>query len=157
MLGDDRHRCCKAYSSNDRNISDESVFDIKNVEVNGCVDLSANRCAFKRDTKPELRIEFVPTVTTQTLETTVRAKLTGAVIVPFNLDQKDPCKGGNLTCPLKKGETYVYQQGVPILKEYPTVDNVQINWLINDKTNDKTPNDTNKREICIIFLTSIVE
>ncbi|OZC11828.1 ML domain protein [Onchocerca flexuosa] len=145
----------------------KSVFDIKNVEVNGCVDLSANRCAFKRDTKPELRIEFVPTgigqfyfeatVTTQTLETTVRAKLTGAVIVPFNLDQKDPCKGGNLTCPLKKGETYVYQQGVPILKEYPTVDNVQINWLINDKTNDKTPNDTNKREICIIFLTSIVE
>lgn len=37
------------------------------------------------------------------------------------------------------------------------VDDVQINWLINDKSNDGTPNDINKREVCIIFLTKIVD
>ncbi|KAM3719636.1 hypothetical protein ACO02O_11497 [Dirofilaria immitis] len=135
----------------------KSVFDIKNVEVDGCVDSSQNYCAFKKGTTPNLRIEFVPTATTKTLETAVRAKLAGGVIVSFNLDEKDPCKGGNLTCPLKEGETYFYQQGVTILQEYPKVNNVQINWLINDKSNDKAPNDTDKREICIIFLTKIVE
>ncbi|VDK72687.1 unnamed protein product [Litomosoides sigmodontis] len=135
----------------------KSVFNIKNVEVDGCVGSSQRHCAFKKGTKPHLRIEFVPTRTTETLETAVRAKIAGGVIVSFNLDEKDPCKGGNLTCPLKEGETYYYEQGVTILKEYPKVDNVQINWLINDKSNDGASNDANKRELCIIFLTKIVE
>uniref|UniRef100_A0AAF5PWQ7 MD-2-related lipid-recognition domain-containing protein n=1 Tax=Wuchereria bancrofti TaxID=6293 RepID=A0AAF5PWQ7_WUCBA len=135
----------------------KSVFNITNVEVNGCVGSSQRHCAFRRGTTPHLRIEFVPTRTTETLETAVRAKIAGGVIVSFNLEQKDPCKGGNLTCPLKEGKTYYYQQGVTILKEYPMVDNVQINWLLNDKSNDGAQNDANKREICIIFLAKIIE
>ncbi|CAG9534946.1 unnamed protein product [Cercopithifilaria johnstoni] len=97
----------------------KSLFNIKNVEVNGCVDTPQRHCAFRRGTTPHLRIEFVPTRTTETLETTVRAKIAGGVIVSFNLEQKDPCKGGNLTCPLKEGKTYYYEQGVSILEEYP--------------------------------------
>ncbi|EFO27572.2 ML domain-containing protein [Loa loa] len=135
----------------------KSVFNITNVEVDGCVDSTQQRCAFRKGTTPHLRIEFVPTRTTEALETSVRAKIAGGVIVSFNLEQKDPCKGGNLTCPLKEGQKYHYEQGVTILKEYPEVDDVQINWLINDKSNDGAPNDVNKREICIIFLTKIVE
>ncbi|MCP9261506.1 BMA-HEH-1 [Dirofilaria immitis] len=81
--------------------------------------LIAELLCFQKGTTPNLRIEFVPTATTKTLETAVRAKLAGGVIVSFNLDEKDPCKGGNLTCPLKEGETYFYQQGVTILQEYP--------------------------------------
>lgn len=66
-----------------------------------------------------LSFTSIPARTTETLETAVRAKIAGGVIVSFNLEQKDPCKGGNLTCPLKEGETYYYEQGVTILKEYP--------------------------------------
>lgn len=54
------------------------------------------------------------------LETSVRAKL-GAVFVPFNLEEKNACIGGNLTCPLKAGQTYYYSQSVKILHEYPKV------------------------------------
>uniref|UniRef100_A0A915Q2R3 MD-2-related lipid-recognition domain-containing protein n=1 Tax=Setaria digitata TaxID=48799 RepID=A0A915Q2R3_9BILA len=135
----------------------KSTFDIKNVEVDGCVGSSERHCAFKKGTTPHLRIEFVPTRPTETLETIVRAKLGTGLLASFNLEEKDPCKGGNLTCPLQEGKTYFYQQGVTILKEYPEVNDVQINWLINDKSNDGAPNDVNKREICIIFLTKIVE
>ncbi|VBB25730.1 unnamed protein product [Acanthocheilonema viteae] len=97
----------------------KSAFNIVNVEVDGCVGSSQNHCAFKKGTTPHLRIEFVPTRRTESLETTVRAKIANSVIVSFNLGQKDACKGGNLTCPLMEGQTYYYEQGVAILKEYP--------------------------------------
>ncbi|VDN04436.1 unnamed protein product [Thelazia callipaeda] len=127
-----------------------------NVEIDGCVGNAQRLCAFKTGTTPQLRIKFVPTKVTKNLQTSVRAKLAGNVIIPFNLEENDPCKGGNLTCPLQQGVTYYYQQGVNILKEYPTVDNVQINWLISDKSNNETSSDAKKREICIIFLIKIM-
>lgn len=54
------------------------------------------------------------------LETTVQAKMNGA-IVPFNLDEKNPCIAGNLTCPLTLGETNYFYQTVKILPQYPKV------------------------------------
>ncbi|VDN86975.1 unnamed protein product [Brugia pahangi] len=38
----------------------KSVFNITNVEVNGCVGSPQRHCAFRRGTTPHLRIEFIP-------------------------------------------------------------------------------------------------
>lgn len=34
---------------------------------------------------------------------------------------------------------------------------VQVNWLLNDKSNDASENDVNKREVCIIFLAKVID
>ncbi|KHN72353.1 Uncharacterized protein Tcan_12962 [Toxocara canis] len=132
----------------------KSNFQLLSVEAAGCPG-KTNYCPFKRGSEPRIRIAFKPTRDVAEMETSVRAKL-GAVFVPFNLDEKNPCLGGNLTCPLKAGQTYYYSQSVKILHEYPKVD-VQVNWLLNDRTNDASENDVNKREVCIIFLAKVID
>uniref|UniRef100_A0A914RV83 MD-2-related lipid-recognition domain-containing protein n=1 Tax=Parascaris equorum TaxID=6256 RepID=A0A914RV83_PAREQ len=125
------------------NIYLESNFELLTVEASGCPG-KANHCPFKRGSEPRIRIGFKPktpskispsckdknkeldsffcvsTRDVRELETSVRAKL-GAVFVPFNLEEKNACVGGNLTCPLKAGQTYYYSQSVKILHQYPKV------------------------------------
>uniref|UniRef100_F1LBE9 Heh-1 n=1 Tax=Ascaris suum TaxID=6253 RepID=F1LBE9_ASCSU len=95
----------------------KSNFELLTVEAAGCPG-KTNHCPFKRGSEPRIRIGFKPTRDVRELETSVRAKL-GAVFVPFNLEEKNACIGGNLTCPLKAGQTYYYSQSVKILHEYP--------------------------------------
>ncbi|VDK47343.1 unnamed protein product [Anisakis simplex] len=132
----------------------ESNFELISVEAAGCPG-TGNSCDFKRGSEPRIRIGFKPNRDVDKLQTTVRAKLGGA-LVPFNLDNDNPCEKGNLTCPLKIGQTYYYSQSVKILDQYPKV-NVQVNWLLNDKSNDESDNDKSKREVCIIFLAKVVD
>uniref|UniRef100_A0A9J2P524 MD-2-related lipid-recognition domain-containing protein n=1 Tax=Ascaris lumbricoides TaxID=6252 RepID=A0A9J2P524_ASCLU len=181
------------FAPSDTEIAVESNFELLTVEAAGCPG-KTNHCPFKRGSEPRIRIGFKPTRDVRELETSVRAKL-GAVFVPFNLEEKNACIGGNLTCPLKAGQTYYYSQSVKILHEYPKVENhdnhdketlknahlrlinkkpfkfqmikfmtqrfiqvdVQVNWLLNDKSNDASENDVNKREVCIIFLAKVID
>ncbi|MFH4979022.1 hypothetical protein AB6A40_005731 [Gnathostoma spinigerum] len=132
----------------------KSNLDIISVEADGCPGPKA-KCNFKLGTEPRIRIGFIPRKREiKQLETTVRAKL-GTALVTFNLDEKDACKAGNLTCPLKVGQTYYYSQSVKILPQYPKV-NVQVNWILDDKS-EEDHNEVSKREVCIIFLATLVE
>lgn len=43
------------------------------------------------------------------------------VPVPFPLSQPDGCKNSGLTCPLKAGTTYSYNNTIPVKRSYPSV------------------------------------
>jgi hypothetical protein len=131
----------------------KSIFEIIDVEADQCPG-NGNVCHFIRGTQPRIRITFKPTRDVNNFEASVRAKLS-AVMVPFNLEQPDACQQSNITCPLIAGQTYYYSQTVNILDSYPKV-SVQVNWLLNDKSNDGE-DFANKREVCIIFLAKLID
>lgn len=84
------------------------------------------------------------------LKANVRAKIAGGTtFTTFNLNPDNACLSG-LPCPLKAGETYTYEQDVEIAATYPLVDDVQVNWSIEDES-------TKGKEVCIVFLAKITE
>ena len=86
------------------------------------------------------------------LTASVRSKMSGGTtFTTFTLTPDDACVGGTLKCPLKAGEAQTYSQSVEIASTYPLVDDVQVNWALNDNADDKN------REVCIVFLAQIVE
>jgi len=134
----------------------KSEFEVLSVEASDCGSDDSNKCPFKRNTEPTIRIGFKPNRNVNSLKANVRAKLEGGAesksFVSFALENENACQGSNITCPLVEGKTYFYSQSVKVAKEYPLVD-VQVNWLIVDPENS----DSSKREICIIFLAKVSE
>uniref|UniRef100_A0AC34GV36 MD-2-related lipid-recognition domain-containing protein n=1 Tax=Panagrolaimus sp. ES5 TaxID=591445 RepID=A0AC34GV36_9BILA len=129
----------------------KSGFKIKSVEADNCGG-GNGKCVFKRGSKPVIRIKFVPDRDLEKLTASVRSKMAGGTtFTTFSLNQDDACLAGNLKCPIKAGEEQIYSQAVEIATTYPLVDDVQVNWALNDNTDDKN------REVCIVFLAQIVE
>uniref|UniRef100_A0A0N5ABS8 ML domain-containing protein n=1 Tax=Syphacia muris TaxID=451379 RepID=A0A0N5ABS8_9BILA len=81
------------------------------------------------------------------LKTIVRAEI-GASYFFHSLDNDDPCKGSNLTCPLQAGKTYYYTDSVEIKESYPAT-NVRVRWIFTDPNNDDN--------LCIMFLAKVQE
>lgn len=85
------------------------------------------------------------------LKASVRSKISGgSTFTTFSLDKNSVCDNG-VDCPMKAGQTYEYTQSVEIVNTYPVVDDVQVNWALSDE------DDSNKKEICIVFLAKIIE
>ncbi|KAE9555149.1 hypothetical protein FO519_001644 [Halicephalobus sp. NKZ332] len=128
----------------------KSAFKIHNVEVDGCPK-EGDKCAFKRGEKPAIKITFTPGKSDVTsLTANVRSKMAGGTtFTTFNLNPEDACQSG-LSCPLKAGETYTYEQSVEIANTYPLVDDVQVNWALEDDS-------VKGKEVCIVFLARITE
>uniref|UniRef100_A0AC35GMS7 MD-2-related lipid-recognition domain-containing protein n=1 Tax=Panagrolaimus sp. PS1159 TaxID=55785 RepID=A0AC35GMS7_9BILA len=129
----------------------KSGFKIKSVEADNCGG-GNGKCVFKRGSKPVIRIKFVPDRDVEKLTASVRSKMAGgSTFTTFTLGADDACFAGNLKCPVKAGEEQTYEQSVEIATTYPLVDDVQVNWALNDSADDKN------REVCIVFLAQIVE
>lgn len=47
--------------------------------------------------------------------------IVAGIPIPFPVPNPDACKNSNLVCPLKSGQTYVYQDVIPVATTYPTV------------------------------------
>jgi hypothetical protein len=128
----------------------KSTFKVKSVEANECN--GNGKCVFKRGSKPVIRIKFVPDRDLDKLTASVRSKMAGgSTFTTFSLSPDNACIGGKLKCPIKAGEEQTYEQSVEIASTYPLVDDVQVNWALNDNPDDKS------REVCIVFLAQIVE
>lgn len=41
--------------------------------------------------------------------------------IRFPVPNDDGCKNSNLVCPLKSGQTYLYQDSIPVATSYPSV------------------------------------
>ena len=41
--------------------------------------------------------------------------------IRFPVPNIDGCKNSNLVCPLKSGQTYLYQDSIPVATAYPSV------------------------------------
>uniref|UniRef100_A0A914VRI0 MD-2-related lipid-recognition domain-containing protein n=1 Tax=Plectus sambesii TaxID=2011161 RepID=A0A914VRI0_9BILA len=131
----------------------KSAFEIIDVQADQCPG-DHNYCPFLRGTRPRIRIAFKPNREVKSFDASVRARLAG-VSVPFNLEEPNACQNSNITCPLQADQIYYYSQTVHILENYPKV-SVQVNWLINDPSNDETEAE-NKREVCVIFMAKVVD
>ncbi|CAD5210797.1 unnamed protein product [Bursaphelenchus xylophilus] len=132
-----------------------SKFEVKSVEAIGCPKDAKQRCLFKRNSEPVIRIGFVPDRDVDALETKVRAKIE-QTFSEFSLENTNACKGQNVTCPLKAGQLYYYSQKVKVAEEYPTV-NVLVNWLLNHPSTFEDPKykdeegNRNLNDLCILF------
>jgi len=136
----------------------KSAFEVISVEATGCPQ-EDNKCVFKHESKPRIRIGFKPDREVQKLSAAVRAKL-DKTFVSFHLENGDACVGQNLTCPLKAGQLYYYSQEVNIVREYPTVD-VLVNWMLNDPDQPKAEyfdaeNERIKNDVCVVFKGKVI-
>lgn len=56
--------------------------------------------------------------------TAVKAAVHGIIAgipILFPIPNADGCKNSNLVCPLKSGQTYLYQDSIPVATSYPSV------------------------------------
>uniref|UniRef100_A0AC34QX73 MD-2-related lipid-recognition domain-containing protein n=1 Tax=Panagrolaimus sp. JU765 TaxID=591449 RepID=A0AC34QX73_9BILA len=128
----------------------KSTFKINSVRADGCPQENG-KCVFKRGTNPTIKISFIPDRDLPKLKASVRSKISGgSTFTTFSLNNDNACEHG-IECPLKAGQTYEYTQSVEIVNTYPVVDDVQVNWVLSDE------DDSNKKEICIVFLAKITE
>jgi len=141
----------------------KSLFEVISVESTICPLDDENRCIFTHEDTPKIRIGFKPDRDVAALKTQVRARLEDKYI-SFHLENDDACKGQNITCPLKAGQTYYYSQTVTIVREYPAIE-VMVNWLLNDPSSleeKKAPyfdedGERIKNDLCVVFLAKVNE
>ena len=66
---------------------------------------------------------------TEKLTAVVHGLIAG-IPVPFPIPNPDACHNSSLTCPLTSGTNYVYTQGITVLKEYPSVSDIQVSMFV---------------------------
>ncbi|CAI2356031.1 unnamed protein product [Caenorhabditis sp. 36 PRJEB53466] len=121
------------------------------VKAEGCelvVREGKKVCVFKKETKPVIQIHFKPSKNSDSLKTSIRAKVgTGGALVDFPQKNTDACKFG-VKCPLVAGENQIFEQAIVIASSHPEKEIIQVNWQLTRPNDDK--------EACIIFLAEIV-
>ncbi|GFT50794.1 NPC intracellular cholesterol transporter 2 [Nephila pilipes] len=112
-----------------------STGEVSAVEVSDCPD-SADTCILKKGTTKAITIKFASKTDSKSVKAVVHGVI-GGVPLPFSLPKPkdDGCKTG-LNCPLKNGESYVYNNNLDIKNSYPPL-GVTVRWeLKDDSQND---------------------
>lgn len=103
--------------------------NISKITVSGC---EKEPCTFKRGSKVNVSITFVPKV--EIKNTTVNVwGLWNLVKVPFPIPNPDGCKNSGLTCPLKPNVSATYHIELDIKIEYPKITLVAKWKMVDEK------------------------
>ncbi|XP_059163712.1 NPC intracellular cholesterol transporter 2-like [Physella acuta] len=114
------------------------------VELSPC---QTQPCTFKHGDTVTVKISFDAADDTAALQSKVFGIVEG-IPVPFPLPNPDGCKDSGITCPLVKGQSYVYTSSFKVLDTYPKIDLV-VMWQLN------SANDGN--QVCFTFPMSIAD
>ncbi|XP_015171541.1 PREDICTED: protein NPC2 homolog [Polistes dominula] len=99
--------------------------DSNQVKISGC---ETPPCILKKKNRISIEETFVPEKDAEQLLTSVHATLLGIDLPFIGVDGMNACdniydaNNNKVSCPLKKGTTYVYKTEFPILNIYPKVD-----------------------------------
>lgn len=112
--------------------------DENQVKISGC---EAPPCVLRRKSKIRVEQHFTPKKDVETLTTSVYAQIFGLPVPFFGVNGSDACDlifnpdGTKATCPLNKGQEYVYKNSFPILEAYPRISLV-VHWALSEKSDD---------------------
>ena len=127
-----------------------SLSTLNGVEIDGCtvkeLEGGKKQCLIKQGTTPKIRVNFAPNEDIATMKTKVKAKIGSGSYVDFPMETDDACKS-SLKCPLKKGTAYSYNWGIEMMHQYPSNENIQVNWILS--------RDGEAKDICFIFLVKL--
>jgi Niemann-Pick C2 protein len=89
-------------------------------------------CLLHKGQNVSFGVGFTPNVDEDSLKMLVYGHV-GGIDIPFPINNPDACKGSNVTCPVKSGQTYFYSNVIYVKKLYPSMQLVVKLKLVNSK------------------------
>nr|XP_042900058.1 NPC intracellular cholesterol transporter 2-like isoform X2 [Parasteatoda tepidariorum] len=102
---------------------------VTGVSVKGCSD-SDSLCTLIKGSGAEITINFRSNVDSNSVKAVVHG-IVFHVPMPFTLQNSNGCSSG-ISCPIRSGNSYTYQNSVKVLKSYPSV-MVDIKYELKDQ------------------------
>jgi Niemann-Pick C2 protein len=88
------------------------------VSVVGCDDTGV--CKLTKGVNASFAVDFTAKEDATGLKMLVYGHIAG-IDVPFPISNPDGCKDSNITCPIKKGQSYRYRNAIYVKTEYPSM------------------------------------
>ncbi|XP_050548914.1 ecdysteroid-regulated 16 kDa protein-like [Daktulosphaira vitifoliae] len=107
---------------------------LEGVTIENC---TTSRCPLKRNSTIKIEIKFITDFDVKDVITEVYGLLFNIPIPLLGVDSKSVCNniflenGVKTTCPLAKGNTYVYKDVINILEVYPKI-KIDVHWGLKD-------------------------